>query len=256
MRKLKVIFINKTAIYSAVLAILVLISVSLILYVLLRNTSVNIFSDPDNGVIVIDAGHGGVDGGTSAGNILEKDINLAISKNLKTFLEQEGYKVILTREEDISLDGSRNALEYSHQKSLNARANIINSSNAQLFLSIHVNSNPRNPQADGSIVFYNDMFSQNKILAYYVQRSLNSMIINGRKQTIRDPQKAEFFILKHSNIPGIIIETAFLSNARERELLQQDEFREEVAKAIAKGVVQYLSDPQKALIPDLKGGTE
>lgn len=241
MRKLGIIVISKK---SALLNILIILLFSILLSICLhpRDLPVNISFYSYSPVIVIDAGHGGIDGGAAVGNVLEKDINLDITKKLKTYLEQKGYIVILTREEDISLDNLSSSGGSRHQRDLNARVNILNNSNAQLFLSIHTNCNLKNPKADGSIIYYNDKFSQNKDLAYCIQRSLNNMIVIDKKRTIHDPQKADYFILSNSKISGVIVETAFLSNGEEQELLIKDEFRDEVAKAIAKGINKYFGE--------------
>jgi N-acetylmuramoyl-L-alanine amidase len=208
----------------------------------------NTFIDPKSGIIVIDPGHGGIDGGTNKDGILEKEINLGISKKLKVFLEQRGYKVIMTREEDISLENLDNSGQSRHRRDLNARVNIINKNNAQLFLSIHVNCNFKKTSTDGAIVFYNDKFQESKVLAYCIQRSLNAMVVSGKKRTVHDPVQANYFLLSYSEIPGVIVETAFISNEVERRLLTQDEFREQLAKAIADGVEQYLNDKAEPLL--------
>lgn len=245
MRELKIIMLNKRITYliASITFFLLLISVSLCIH--LVNLPANIFVDPKSGIIVVDPGHGGIDGGTNKDGILEKEINLAISKKLKEFLEQKGYTVIMTRGEDISLDNLDNSSQSRHKRDLNARVNIINNSNAQLFLSIHVNCNIKKPTTDGAIVFYNEKFQENKVLAYCIQRSLNAMIINGKNRTVHDPQQGKYFLLAYSQIPGVIVETAFMSNPEERQLLAKDEFREELARAIADGVERYLNEPSR-----------
>ncbi|MFZ5975009.1 MAG: N-acetylmuramoyl-L-alanine amidase family protein [Bacillota bacterium] len=165
--------------------------------------------DFDSAIIVIDPGHGGIDGGTNKDGLLEKDVNLVIAKKLKALMEKKGYTVIMTREEDISLDSLDDSNGSKHQRDLNARANIINNSNARLFLSIHVDCNLKKPDTNGSIVFYNDKFPQSKALAYCIQRALNSVIANGKNRMTHDPQQADFFILRNSEIPGVIIEVYF-----------------------------------------------
>ncbi|NSW89547.1 MAG: N-acetylmuramoyl-L-alanine amidase [Firmicutes bacterium] len=250
MRKVKIVVLNKKIVCLTALITFVILFMSVLLFIYLANLPSNIFVDPKSGIIVIDPGHGGIDGGANKDGILEKEINLSISKKLRILLEQKGYKVIMTREEDVSLDSLDNSSRSRHQRDLNARVNIINSSNAQLFLSIHVNCNLKKPTTDGSIVFYSDKFWQNKVLAYCIQRSLNGMIVNGKKRTIHDPQQANFFILSYSNVPGVIVETAFISNTEERKLLTKEEFREEIAKAISNGVERYLNEPGFVFAPN------
>lgn len=195
---------------------------------------------PDSAVIVIDPGHGGVDGGTNINGILEKDINLSISDKLKTVLEEMGCKVIMTREEDISLDGFNNTSKSRHKRDLNERIGIINKSNAQLFLSIHVNYMEGNAKANGAIVFYSGKFEENKKLADCIQQELNNLSLNGEKRTAHNPQKEKYYILQQSKIPGAIIEIGFISNSKERQALLDEEFRGKTSKAIAEGVKLYL----------------
>ena len=243
MRKIKIFFIKRKYLYLILsLALTLLIIVTPLFLVFFPAKLTNVFVDPKNRIIIIDPGHGGIDGGTAKKGILEKDINLDISKKLMNLLVQKGYTVIMTREKDISLEKLGQTGRNRHSRDLNARVNIINKSNAQLFLSIHVNCNDKKPSTDGSIVFYNDKFQQNKKLAYSVQRALNNMIVNEKKRTLHDPVKAKYYILNYSDIPGALIETAFISNAKERQLLLKETFRAEIAEAIAAGIEQYLKD--------------
>ena len=240
MKKLRIVIIRKKHIYLTVQIICLLLASSLLIHFCFRNPHTNIYTDSYSRVIVIDAGHGGIDGGASVGNLLEKDINLEIAKGLKAQLEPNGYTVIMTREEDISLDSLSETGSSRHLRDLTARVNIINKSNAQLFISIHVNCNIRKPKTDGSIVFYSENFQQNIPLADSIQRALNSMTYNGKTRAIHDPQIANYFILDNSKIPGVLVETAFISNSAEQEFLANSKYRETLAKSIAYGILQYL----------------
>ena len=205
----------------------------------LINGSTGSFNDPGTGMIVIDPGHGGVDGGASYGGFLEKEINLSISRRLKNLLEKKGFQVVLTRDRDESLeslspeDGSR------HQRDLSARAAKINGLDAQLFLSIHVNSNKNNPNACGSIVYYGTKIEQSSVLANCVQHSLNCIETDAAGRDTHASQTGDFFLLNNTRIPGVLIETAFITNYSERQLLAEDEFRDRIAAAIVEGVLAY-----------------
>lgn len=242
MKRFRIFVFGKKSIFVASLVLIILI-LTICTLIVCRNKPAGSFTDPQSGIIVIDPGHGGIDGGANQDGILEKDINLAIAKKLRSELEQKGYKVVMTREEDVSLDelddsgsGSR------HQRDLNARLNTINNSNAQLFISIHVNCNLIRPATDGSIVFYNEKYPQNRQLAYLLQRSLNGMIVDGVRRTVHDPQSSDYFLLKHSKVPGVIAETAFISNTTERRHLTEEAFQEQLAEALAAGIEKYLTD--------------
>lgn len=247
MKKVNIVVLRKTPVYFFCSIVLLFLLFSIILWIYFSNLPVATFTGLISGIIVVDPGHGGIDGGTNKDGILEKEINLAVSKKLKIFLEAKGYQVIMTRDEDVSLDTLDSSSQSRHQRDLNARVNIINNSDAQLFLSIHVNCNFKQPGTDGAIVFYNDNFADNKVLAYSIQRALNAMEVNGAKRTIHDPVQAKYFLLDFSKIPGVIVETAFMSNSAERHLLTTDEFREQLAKAIADGVEHCLKESGEVL---------
>jgi len=247
----RIIVIGKKTLFLCTSIVPVVLLILTSVYISLRSLPANNFVDPYSGIIVIDAGHGGIDGGTSKGELLEKDVNLDVSMKIRTHLELRGYTVVLTRESDVSLDKLCSSGGSRHQRDLNARANIINNSNAQLFLSIHVNCNMKKPSTDGSIVFYFDKYVQNKDLAYCIQRSLNSMVIDGKKRTVHDPQKAGYYLLSHANLPGVIVETAFLSNAVECELLKKEGFRDAIAEAVVNGVELYLNKRSRVIIQHL-----
>lgn len=200
------------------------------------------FNELCNKTIVIDPGHGGIDGGASANGLLEKDINLSIALKLRTYLEQQGFNVILTRETDVSLDSMYQKSRTRHQRDLNARVNIINNSNPQFFISIHTNCNFKNPRANGAYVFYSTKASKSPVLAHCVQDSLNLGIENNSNTPLRQPQKANFFILSNTKIPGILVEVAFLSNSKDFELLKNDEYRDKIAESIANGAIQYIKN--------------
>jgi N-acetylmuramoyl-L-alanine amidase len=250
---MKIIVLNRKLIISFIFLLVVFI-ILLISMLFTRNKAKHVFIDPGNRVIVIDAGHGGIDGGTKSGDLLEKEINLDIAKRLKETLELRGYNIILTREEDISLDKLSKISGSRHLKDLNARTCIINSSNAQLFLSIHVNYHINNSNANGAIVFFNEKYAESGTLAYCIQRAMNKIEFNNKKQTIHDPKNGKYYLLAYSNIPGVIIETAFLSNESDRINLRNGEFLELIAWSIADGVDRYMdsikiSKSQIALVP-------
>lgn len=249
MNKILVIFVTKKFAFIFTLIIIVLLIASLFLNFYFEMHPVNQFIDPNSGIIVIDPGHGGIDGGTNKEGVLEKEINLDISKKLKYFLQQKGFAVIMTRESDISLETLDNSSKSRHMRDLNARTNIINNSNAQLFLSIHVNCNFKKPSTDGAIVFYNERFEQSKALAFNIQRALNTMAVNGKKRTVHQPAKAKYFVLDNSNIPGVIIETAFMSNNTERHEMVKDAFKEEISKYIVQGIEDYLDESRRVSSP-------
>jgi N-acetylmuramoyl-L-alanine amidase len=128
---------------------------------------------PDRRVVVIDAGHGGIDGGTNRGALLEKDITLKTAQKLKAVLEREGCSVIMTRNADVSLDGLNRSSSSRHKRDLNARVGISNGSGADLFISIHVNSLAGDSSEKRLHRLYGSRFPQSEILAHEIQNALN-----------------------------------------------------------------------------------
>lgn len=188
--------------------------------------------------IVIDPGHGGADEGTIYGSLKEKDITLSISKKLVSYLNSAGYRGILTRNKDTSLyKTSRGGTV--ERKDLEARVGIINNSRAKLFVSIHVNSNPDSSAANGSIVFYNNSIKGSKELAESIQKSLNTVKAGSRGRTSHSPETANYYVLRNSDVPGVLVETAFISNTTERNLLKTESFKSDIAKAISNGIKSY-----------------
>jgi N-acetylmuramoyl-L-alanine amidase len=206
------------------------------------DTRASASADPGAGVIVVDAGHGGIDGGANRGALLEKDITLDLVLKLKTLLERRGYSVVLTRDSDVSLDNLNRSSGSRHERDLIARADIVNASNALLFLSIHVNSMGDDPAENGSVVFFGSKFPQSKILALYIQGELNKVTAGGESRKPHAPMHGRYYLLSCTGIPGVIVETAFISNARERALLTSEEFLGQLAEAIAAGTEKYLTE--------------
>lgn len=186
--------------------------------------------------IVVDPGHGGIDTGTSKGNIVESEVTLSISKKIKTYLDAEGYNVILTRSKDTALDSLSVSGENRQEKDLNARTNMINKSGAELFVSVHVDSLPGSPSTTGSTVYYNDKYTKSRELAQNIQKALNNVTVSNLKRQTRNSQAADYYVLCNSNVPGVLVETAFITNIKELQLLATDDFRNKIAKAISTGI--------------------
>jgi N-acetylmuramoyl-L-alanine amidase CwlD len=246
MKKCRIIVIRKKTIFMSIMTIVLMFSIFHLVFSY-AGLPVHISANAHRTVIFIDPGHGGVDGGANKDGIMEKDINLTIAIKLKTILEKKGFQVILSREKDISLDNLDASSQSRHRRDLNARVNAINNSGAALYLSIHVNNNPKKPSASGSIVFYNDKLPENKMIADSIQQSLNSISVKGEKRTIHDPQSSNFYLVRNAKVPGVLVETAFLSNDEERKLLLDDAFCEQLAEALAKGVKAYLNDSDRSI---------
>lgn len=190
--------------------------------------------------IMIDPGHGGIDSGVDIRNVRESDITLDISKKLKSYLEKKSFSVEMSRSTDISLYKLSNIVGTIQKRELTARTDLINKSGADIFVSIHVNSYPEYPDMSGSIVYYNLNMPKSKELSESIQKQLNSISIKNFKRGTHDPQEADFYLLENSSITGILIETAFITNSTEYNLIQQDEYKSKISMAVADGIEEYL----------------
>lgn len=188
-------------------------------------------------VIVIDPGHGGIDGGANDRQFLEKDTNLAVALRLKKELTKSGAKVVLTRDEDEDLHSLTQGRS-RHLRDLKARLQIIKQSKPDLFLSIHVNANKRRPSTTGPIIFYNKNLTNAQQLSQILQKQLNiTASRNGFKQ--HQAQAGDYYLLNRSPYPGAIVELGFMSNLGEKEQLQSEEYQSKLAKTIAESVRKY-----------------
>lgn len=213
----------------------------LILIVLVCSTNIKtIVTNKVNAetVIVIDAGHGGVDPGkVSINNSLEKDINLAIALLVEKNLTEKGLSVVMTRNTDDGLY-SENATN-KKSEDLKNRCEIIESSDCLFAVSIHQNS-----YSDGSVsgpqVFYYQGSKDGEQLATVLQ---NELINSLNPKKIRT-QKADnsYYLLKNATCPVVIVECGFLSNWEEATLLNDITYQEKVAKAISDGIIKYIED--------------
>lgn len=204
--------------------VLLILNISIINYVKGENL------DLIGKVIYIDPGHGGIDPGATYKDIYEKDINLSIALKLKKELENNGAIVYLTRYDDIDLSISTN----NHKKSdLNNRVRAINNSNADLFISIHLNS--YGTSWHGVQIFYDDNNSTNEVLASIMDKNIKNL--NGNRTY---KKKNNLYLLKNIKIPGILVEVGFLSNENERYLLTNSKYQEKVSKSLCNGIKEYL----------------
>ncbi len=186
--------------------------------------------------IVIDPGHGGRDPGKVGVNYaLEKDINLKISLKLKKLLEEKGYQIIMTREEDIGLYSEGDANK--KRSDLNRRIKTINDSDAKFALSIHQNSFTQE-YVKGAQVFYHGESVEGKKLAEILQEQIKETIKDGNHRKAKANQS--YYMLKKTKCPLVIVECGYLSNHGEAALLITEEYQDKMAEAISLGVQEYL----------------
>ena len=189
--------------------------------------------------IIIDAGHGGEDGGAVSNNgVSEAEINLKIALKLQQLLEQSGSNVILTRSDNNAIyDVDKKTLREKKNSDIRNRVKIGNGSSADIFVSIHLNKIPEN-QYYGWQTFFKDGNEDGKRLATCIQNNLNETM---QKENKRTPLKINnVYIIKHVEIPTVIVECGFLSNSEEEKQLQQEEYQTKLAWGIYNGIMEYF----------------
>lgn len=193
----------------------------------------------DSKTIVIDAGHGGEDGGAVSKNgVIEAHINLQIALKLQKLLEQSGAKVILTRSNDNAIyNEGKKTLREKKVSDIKNRVKIGNNSFADIFVSIHLNKIPQS-QYYGWQTFYKKKSKEGKKLATSIQMNLNEAI---QKENKRVPLEINnVYIIKHVEIPTCIVECGFLSNEEEEKELQTEDYQEKLAWGICNGIMDYF----------------
>ena len=175
--------------------------------------------------VVLDAGHGGSDYGAIREGINEKDITLDITQRVASILKSKGYKVALTRADDTYV-------------SLQDRVEFSENETPEIFVSIHVNSAVAVEPKGIETHYYHDY---SKELARVVQNHL----IKDINTKDRGLLKSKFYVINHTTVPAILIETGFISNEEERNELVTDSRKQKTAKAIAEGIIEYIKSQQK-----------
>ena len=210
-----------------------------ILCILIGGVSGAVIASPINKkVIVIDAGHGGSDGGVSGvkSGVTEAEINLLVSFTLKTELEDLGYKVVMTRDKKSLLQGE----EKGKSADMHKRKAIIEANSPDIVISLHCNKFPQTDRR-GAQVFFNASSKQGVELCKALQHSLNTLNDEYVGRSF-NALKGDYFILNCTNAPSAIIECGFLSNPQDEELLLTPSYRTEIAKKIALGIGAYFAE--------------
>ncbi|MBM6829880.1 N-acetylmuramoyl-L-alanine amidase [Anaerotignum lactatifermentans] len=186
-------------------------------------------------VIVLDAGHGGWDPGkTGRTGRNEAELNLAVTEKLAHFLEQGGATVYFTRVDE-------NALGEKKREDMAERKTVANDSGADLLISIHQNAFPSS-SAKGAQVFYHKNSEAGKLLAEYIQASLKERA--DEENTRQAKANGDYYVLRTTEIPAVLVECGFLSNEEEERRLNEEEYQERVAWAIYCGILEYFSQTE------------
>ncbi|WP_199873000.1 N-acetylmuramoyl-L-alanine amidase family protein [Inediibacterium massiliense] len=192
------------------------------------------------GRIVIDPGHGGVDSGTGEKfGIYEKEINLDVALRLRKLIKRD-FKVTMTRDKDTSLESKSDLNDSRYKKDLHARKTMINQY-GDLFVSIHVNADPYNSRTRGVKIYYYPTSDESKKLAQSIRTEVNKIVY--KDSSIKaEILKEDYYVLRETKCPGVLVEIGFITNSQERKLIQNNKYKNKIAKSIYKGIKNYIKE--------------
>ena len=190
-------------------------------------------------VIIIDAGHGGFDGGAVAfDGTLEKNLNLSIALKLDFCLSALGYNTVLVRSDDSATNDPDDKGVSAKVSDIKNRVALMKKYPNSIFVSIHMNKYSTT-QPHGAQVFYS-AFGKSKELAQLLQSSVADQIQRDNKRVIK-PAGNDIYLLKHATVPSVIVECGFLSNLDELKKLKTNDYQTKLAVALTFGVVEYVN---------------
>ena len=230
--------IKKFDIISLIMLIIIIVLCCLIINICFKVTTTSALPIT-NKTIIIDAGHGLPDGGAVGINgSVEQGINLDITLKLQRLLEQSGANVILTRSDNnaIYLNDSEK-IKNNKINDLKLRKSIIESSNSDIFISIHMNKFEQSKYR-GAQVFYSEFPNESELLAKHIQNNIKLIADQNNKRQIKENK--DVFLLRNTKIPSVLIECGFISNAEEEKLLNDENYQNKVVYAIYHGILDYF----------------
>jgi N-acetylmuramoyl-L-alanine amidase len=179
-------------------------------------------------VVILDAGHGGMDFGTSYKNLNEKNLTFKIVKYAEEYLKDEGYTVVLTRNEDKLIP-------------LQQIGNIANDANADVFVSIHVNSLD-DINYKGITAYYYDGKGYETDERIELSKTIEDEILKSDSWENKGVKRENFAVLRYTKMPSTLIECGFITNEEDRARLSRDEVLKKLAKSISGGIIKYLDE--------------
>jgi N-acetylmuramoyl-L-alanine amidase len=201
----------------------------------------NAESEQESKTILIDPGHGGIDGGASSKDgTIEKNINLNIGLLLGANLKSQGYKVEYTRTEDVGLYTEGKSVKEKKYEDLNKRVSLKEETNCDVFVSIHLNTFPQS-SCKGAQVWYSS-YNDSERLANIMQNTLKDKLDQSNK---REPKAAgtQYKVLRgNDNMAGVIVECGFLSNPEECQKLKDENYQNKIADSLAESISIYLKE--------------
>ncbi len=232
----------KIKIYLSLILIGILSTLAVGSFLIFQKNSIEVVADTAKyKTVIIDAGHGGPDGGTSADDgILEKDLNLQIALKLNEILKSMGIKTVLIRDTDISIhDETAKTIRQKKISDIKNRLSIINNTDDSVFVSIHQN-HFGDSKYSGTQVFYSKNNPSSQLLADKIRLPVISYLQKDNTREIKQSGN-EIYLLYHAITPAVMVECGFLSNKTEAENLKNESYQQKLAFMIALGIVDYFN---------------
>ncbi len=191
-------------------------------------------------IIIVDAGHGGEDGGTQAADgTLEKDINLELSLKINSILHDKGIRTVMIREEDCMIyDDSATSQREKKVSDIHNRLKVVEDNGNCILLSIHQNYFT-DSKYSGTQVFYSKNNSDSKLLAEEIQKNVVFRLQPDNTRQIKE-SGTNIYLLYHAMVPSVMVECGFMSNKAEAEKLKSEEYQTKMAQAIVEGLLNYI----------------
>lgn len=187
--------------------------------------------------VVIDAGHGGEDGGAVVGKVLEKDINLAVACDLADLLTLCGFEAVMTRGSDTALSSEGEDVRQRKYNDMKRRLELFNESERNVIISVHQNKFS-SAQSHGAQVFYSPNHPDSAFLADCIKSAVKAALQPDNERATKAAGK-EIYLLKNTQNPAVLVECGFLSNSAERQKLMDASYQKQMATAIAEGFLNY-----------------
>ena len=201
--------------------------------------------EPLGGVkIVLDAGHGGMDGGASKGEVIEKDVTLAITQKVARQLKRLGAEVILTRSTDGDVLAEHAPSEQfptnreRKKQDIFLRETLVETHEPDLFITIHANAIPNSKWRGAQVFYHKGGHPNGEVLAKAIQLAIREEVKNTDREAL---SIKEVYLLKKVQVPAALVETGFISNDEERELLKTPAYQDKMAYAIVRGIENYFN---------------
>lgn len=201
-------------------------------------------------VVILDPGHGGVDGGAEANGIIEKNVNLSIAKKVREFCILFGFEVQMTRQEDISIhDEGKTTIRAQKNSDLKNRLEIMTADPSAVVVSIHLNKYPQS-RVKGAQVFYAPKSQGSELLAQTIQDSFHTLLQPENTRPIKKADSSLFLLYNNTVTPAVLVECGFISNPDEAALLASEDYQDQVAFAICYSLLQFYDGSLGEESPD------